>query len=439
MGLRVMATLLVTFAGITASFYNAFYGLLTYAFWSYTYPEMATWGMLPLNRLSYVTGLVLVITTFTQEKKLFAGAFRNYLMVVFWIFALLGVFTADFGGSSWWQFQFFTRVILIALIITLLVDTRVKFRYYLWAIAICVGFIAAQSGIKGTLAGQIGGASKGFEGLINDRNFMAVILCSVIPLVFYLANTERNKLFKLLLWGAFFGDILALILTYARAGFVGLVALSVFIFMKSRHKVLIAITVGMLAYVLLNYIVPDQYKQRMATITELDEDGNSRDASAQGRLIAWRSALEMIKDRPLTGVGFYRSGDHMGRYPDPVTGSALPGKAIHNSLIQVAAELGLPALVVYLMIFAGAYRSLGKIKKKVKVNGLSLELWDYASMLQISFVGFFSSGFFVNAAFINLSWHLVGLSVALGWIVDKEIREDVGPGDERDTAGYAGG
>ena len=77
MGLRVIATLIISFGGMIASFVSAFYGLLTYAFWSYTSPEIATWGTLPIGKLSYFVGLVLVGTTFMQYKRLFSNNFQT--------------------------------------------------------------------------------------------------------------------------------------------------------------------------------------------------------------------------------------------------------------------------------------------------------------------------------------------------------------------------
>ena len=58
------------------------------------------------------------------------------------------------------KYAFFTRDILITLIMTLLIDDKRKFRYYLWTIAIFIGLIAAESGIKGMIKGEIGGVIK---------------------------------------------------------------------------------------------------------------------------------------------------------------------------------------------------------------------------------------------------------------------------------------
>jgi O-antigen ligase len=97
--------------------------------------------------------------------------------------------------------------------------------------------------------------------------------------------------------------------------------------------------------------------------------------------------------------------------------------AAHNSLLQVGAEIGIPAFMLYILIFFVSYRTLGKVGKTARSFALNTEIEKYASMFQVAFVGFFVSGFFVNAAFLDISWHLVGLTIALRQIANKEAKE----------------
>jgi probable O-glycosylation ligase (exosortase A-associated) len=420
MGLRVLFTLMVTFVGILASFFDAFYGLAAYAFWSYTYPEKITWGLIPIDRLSYVVGATLMITAIMQKKALFAKNPRVIPIIIFWILCFVAVVTAGTGFASY-RFNYFTRIILVTLVITVLIPDIKKFNLYLWVIALFIGLISAQSGVIGTLKGEVGGASFGFRGIIGDRNFMAFLLCMIIPIVFYMGNNEKNVKLKLLLRFILVGDALALILTYSRGGFLGGAAAAFFIFMKSKNKILAVFAGCICLYVLVSYVMPDQYIDRIYTMKQHDIEAEEFDASAASRLILWRQALEMIKYNPLTGVGFYNSENVIGQYPDPKTGISYSGKSIHNSVLQVASETGLPAFFVFMFIFFTAYRSLGKVARKVRAYGLSQELANYALMIQVAFVGGFVSGFFMNAGLIDLLWHLVGLSIALEEITKREM------------------
>jgi O-antigen ligase len=177
-----------------------------------------------------------------------------------------------------------------------------------------------------------------------------------------------------------------------------------------------------LIFILLNYFIPQPYIDRISGIKEgATEGAEGQDLSLISRLEAWRIAIEMIKDKPFVGVGFYRSGEVSDQYPDPEGGWRYSNLAIHNTFLKVAAETGLPALALYLYIFCSAYRTLTKIKARVRRAGMDKTIIGYATMLQVAFVGFFSSGFFVNASFLDISWHLVALSIALENIANKEM------------------
>jgi probable O-glycosylation ligase (exosortase A-associated) len=422
MGLRVLVILIISSLGILGTFFNAFIGLITYAFWSYTYPEKITWGLLPMTNISYIVGLCLAISTYLQKKTLVSRNWKNIPIILFWIFCLISLtnsFANPLNTIAPWQFKYFTRVILITLIIPVLIDSKEKIKYYLWAIALFIGLIAAQSGFIGTLKGVKGGAEYGLGGPINDRNYFAIILCTILPIIFYLGNVERDRKLKILLRFIFVGDILALILTYSRGGFLGLVAVVVFIFVKSRRKILLGVTGFLLITIFAVYFIPKEYKERIKPIFFRDPRLEYIDASGWGRVLAWRSGLEMIKKHPIAGVGFYNSSEITEQYPDPVTGIALKEKAIHNTFLQVAAEIGLPAFFLYGFIFFTIYRLLIRIKKRVRENELSEEFWEYASMFQGAFFCFFVPAFFVNAAFIDISWHLLGLTIALDQITNK--------------------
>lgn len=420
--MRILVTILVSFIGAYASFHKAFYGLIGYAFWAYTYPEHSTWGLLPMKGFGFIMGFILVLTTLMQRKKICSYNPKILLILGFLFLCWLAVFTSGSTDESTWQFQYFVRAILITLIITLLVDSVDRFYEYSWAIAIFFGFDAALEGFKGILTGYAGGAKGGFGGVLNDRNFMAVFLCAIIPIVFYLGNTEKIKRLKLFSRFLLIGDIFALIITYCRAGFLGICAVGIFLFMKLKNKLRSAIFGGIALLFITAYFIPQAYVDRIQTIQKFDHTKEEADTSAVLRLMAWRSALKMMKDNPLTGVGFYNSANSMPKYPDPVTGTVLY-IATHNSLLQVGAEIGFPGLILYILIFFTSYRTLGKLKKKTKLFSLSANIEKYTLMLQAAFVGFFVSGFFVNAAYIDMPWHLVGLTMALEQITNKEIEE----------------
>lgn len=81
---------------------------------------------------------------------------------------------------------------------------------------------------------------------------------------------------------------------------------------------------------------------------------SSRHPSTQVRVQLWKSTAEMIADRPISGVG---AGNFPVRYPAyrspeeiALSGSTSRVDTAHNDFLHIAAELGLPGLILWLVL-----------------------------------------------------------------------------------------
>jgi O-antigen ligase len=86
------------------------------------------------------------------------------------------------------------------------------------------------------------------------------------------------------------------------------------------------------------------------------------DLSAQGRIDAWRTGLKIIEARPAQGVG---AGAFIVGYDAYAPGDAGPPLTAHNSFMMIAAELGVPALLLFSLALGLAFRSLSKVANKL--------------------------------------------------------------------------
>jgi O-antigen ligase len=82
------------------------------------------------------------------------------------------------------------------------------------------------------------------------------------------------------------------------------------------------------------------------------------DLSAQGRIDAWRSGMRMIQARPFGGVGI---GAFVVGYDAYAPGDAGPARTGHNSFMMIAAELGVPALALFILALVASFFALGRI------------------------------------------------------------------------------
>ena len=136
--------------------------------------------------------------------------------------------------------------------------------------------------------------------------------------------------------------VVALTLTFTRSAWVGVcVGVSLLFILKDfRLTGLLPVAVA-----LLFALAPDRITDRVLSVFDL-QDPSSRD-----RVAMVQTGVAMVKDHPLTGVGPNMVERLYTQYRDP-DGVEKVNPHLHNVPLQIAAERGLPALVVWLAFIA---------------------------------------------------------------------------------------
>jgi O-antigen ligase len=183
---------------------------------------------------------------------------------------------------------------------------------------------------------------------------MLVICASLARLLF----GSRDRL-----WAAFVlpALLVSLALTLTRGAWLGAAAGAgvLFLIKDIRLTALIPVVVAIAALV-----APDALSNRMNSI------GDMTDPTTRDRVAMLEAGVAMVRDHPLTGVG----PDMVGHvYPDYRTASAVQAQNphLHNVPMQIAAERGLPALVLWLLFVVVAATGLWRIRRDPAVRPLA--------------------------------------------------------------------
>jgi putative inorganic carbon (HCO3(-)) transporter len=155
-----------------------------------------------------------------------------------------------------------------------------------------------------------------------------------------------------------------------------------------------------LAFALLWTFLPDEQKERFQTIGE--------DKTSQQRILYWENGIEMIKEHPVLGVGYFNFPLYYGRYyPDDVLreSAQLP----HNIFIQIGTDTGLLGLAVFSGFLLVAYR----LGRRFKAGGCKDQQTLIGRCANLSLLGFVVAGQFVTVAYYPFLWIHLALVVAL--------------------------
>jgi O-antigen ligase len=239
-----------------------------------------------------------------------------------------------------------------------------------------------------------------------DPNDMALLLVIAIPFAFFMIDSCR-ALSRVLLVAAIALMLVGLALTESRGGFLGLCAIGALMFLiGSRQARRLTLLVAGVSVLMFTVIAPSAFWKRISTIYNYEEDYNLREEG--GRVAVWKTGLQMIAANPVTGVGIACF---------PVEHGALSASrlqmAAHNSLIQITAELGVAGLILFVTIILVSIRRARRIRLEARRGEAERSLLWFASAVEVAFIGFAVSGFFLSHAYSPIFCFLTGMAGAL--------------------------
>lgn len=405
------------------SFFQPWIGLLVWGWLALMNPHRQLWGF--ATAFSYnqwiaiatIAGFVFML----REQRLRVDANLVLLLLLICCIALSTVFSLS-PGLAWVKGEEHIKLVVFAVLARLMLDRQVRVHAFVWLLALCLGFYGVKGGTLFILPGGSGAFTGPSRSYIADRNHLAVALLMVIPLMNYLRLHTANRWLRIGLLAAMVFTVLAIIGTASRGGFIGLVAMGGFLWLRSRNKVMTAIL--LLPIVAgLTFVVPERWTERMQTIeTAAEEDG-----SFQGRLLAWQTYFNAAVDRPLLGVGPLALNDDAvyARY-EPYEGFVdyenLKGaRAAHSIYFQVIGELGFLGFAVYMLLAATAWLNAQQVIGATRNKPELLWAHDLARMLQVSFVAFFVAGAGVSMAMYDFYLALTATAAALRLLVNEQL------------------
>ena len=112
---------------------------------------------------------------------------------------------------------------------------------------------------------------------------------------------------------------------------------------------------------------------------------------------------------PLVGIG-------MNNYPF----YSNSGHATHNAFTQVGAELGIPAMVVYILFLVTPIRRLARVRKSSLVTKRRGRLDYLAIGLETSLISYMVTSFFLSVAYLWYAYYLVGYAIVLHRLIEHE-------------------
>ena len=296
------------------------------------FTSMAFW-------LAVATLLVFVPTQLSVEGTLTARPREVNLALLLLLAGLLSVPLALEPAEAWWAFLDFAKVITMFVVMVNVVRTEWRWRLMVW-LALVVSVVLSANAVADYAAGNLAMNGMRIEGVIgglfDNPNDLALHLVTMIPLSLGLLLVARGPLPKIIygLCALLDGWPRRSSPSRAAASWGSACALFVLAWKLGRGKRLRVVLLFAAAGALFFAFVPSDYTGRLLTSFGGDADGGS--SSARQNLL-WRS-LQVTVANPLLGIGM--NNFHIVSIREQVS---------HNAYTQISAEMGVAALVIYVM------------------------------------------------------------------------------------------
>jgi len=337
-----------------------------------------------------------------------------------WMILFLGICAFSFATKGQKSASDFINPIymyfssFVFFFITMIVIDSIKRLYWSMMAAIgSVGFASLymlQEWRKGT---AVWGAGYRPGWIVGDSNYFSVAALAVLPIAFELALVSPRRWQKLYATGCGLITFAAITLGASRGGFLGILLIVVYLILRSERPMrnLVRVLIVTIPFLL---FAPNSPLHRLFNPAKGDTQ------SVQTHLAGWQAGMNMVKKNPLTGVGLGNYKLVVVRYDTTGTVRLDPHVA-HNAYLEVAAEMGIPAFVVYVCFFVSAFLSLGKTRKRARAMDSNL-LAAIALGMQAGLLGVWVGIFFVSGEYTRLFWFLLCMSMCMPALIPSRSK-----------------
>jgi O-antigen ligase len=343
----------------------------------------------------------------------------HWLVVLFCLFGIFSVFRGGFYYGSKYVMEFvvplkrwLTPIFLYFIAYGIIRNKEIlkKTIIIIMIVVAVAGLLTVKEGFDLGDAGSLDSSRVG--GIAQSPNMMAAFFVYYMFLYFGFFLTNWRNISRWALLVPFLICFRGIQVTYSRGALLAFAfALIGLTFIKNKLLFFI-ICAGIIFAVLNPQILPGGFRY---AISRTDKGGEvfegasleSRvDPSSAKRLEIWQGAVEIIKDNPVFGVGY-------GVFPYiiPYYTSGIGEMDAHNTYLIIAAEMGIPVLLVFLLIILVLFKNTWWLYRRVEdkfIKAVALGmLGGIAGMLVANMFGSRLESEEVSAYF----WILAGLII----------------------------
>lgn len=380
----------------------------------------------PFNKVA--AGMAVIALVVSKDKK------SIYLDATGWLLLLLcasatvswiGAINPSDGSTD--LYQKLLKEALLALALMAVMVNRQRLHLLALTLVISLSFVGVKEGLISVLTA--GGHKIIGSGNIGDNNSLATALLMVVPLGIYLYQYSAVRVVRLGMLASLVLNVITVIMTFSRGGFIGLVLVAGF-FIKSSNRKFLSFVLVAFAGLAVVTLAPDTLFNRLNTMENLDNEG-----SFMGRVVAWKISWLIAMDHPLFGGGphavqntplwlsYVPKMSSLAWIPTPPPDLTI-AHAAHSIYFEVLGDLGFVGLGLFMALLIVPFWNCYRIVRMTRGKPELLWARDLARMAQMSMAVYVVTAAALSMAYFELLYIFVAMISRLRKVVEAEVAEE---------------
>jgi probable O-glycosylation ligase (exosortase A-associated) len=416
--MRDIAVTLVVFGCLPFILRRPWFGIIVWAWLGFMNPHRLAWGFsttMPFAMIVAVTTLVAMLLS--DERKRIPWTRETVVLLCFVVWMCITTIFAVYTELAVDQLIKVLKIQVMIFVAMALITNKERLNWLVLTIALSIGFYGVKGGIFTILRGGVFRV-QGPEGtFIGGNNELGLALAMTVPLLYYCSRQTVHRWLRPALIGAMILTAIAAIGTQSRGALLGISAMGLMLWLKSKQKFVLAIFAAISILAIIT-IMPPEWYERMSTINAYEQDG-----SAMGRINAWLTAWNIASARPFGG-GFMTFRFEMFEIysPDPAD-----HRDAHSIYFKVLGEHGFIGLGLFLLLAAFTWFSASRLMRVTKSIPEMQWLGELAAMVQVSMIAYAAAGAFLGLSYFDYYYNLVLIIVVGQGILARYLAEQSPP------------
>jgi O-antigen ligase len=389
-----------------------FNALVVFSFLYYYRPEdyLSFLVGIPMARVAAVLALVALIVGMSGGKVKMPAAVK-----ILWLLLLQMTLCIPFamwmGGAFHTVYEKFAKGVIVAMLISMAVVTVRELRRLIWiqvsAVALVTFFSIALRHYNKD--GRLQGIQKS---ILENPNDLAINIAISFPLGLAFMLSARG--FWKVIWALALAVMsLGLVLTYSRSGLLAfMIVIIVCVWeygIKGKRRSLVIVTAITMILGMCAALSTSHYRARVASIVMGNIEGSGDKGSLDARKALLKKSIMLALNHPIFGVG-----------PGCFVLVDKGWVVAHNSYTELAAEAGIPALVLFLMSIFAAFRNVGLIRKSQLYED-DPEVKLFTQALWAGLAAYLAGACFASTEYNLYPYFMVGYTCAMVRIVSQSL------------------